>query len=186
MKNDVELLSELPETISKEQLCKLCHMSKSTALYLLESGLIKCTDTGKRTHRFIIRREDFFAFLSEREQNPQKFKAPDLWYCENPEKRKTRKTTAAEYDIPSLRTFYESKLERYDELLTLIQIRLFTGYEKATVEAWIRQGHLKYLDCLKGKMIPKEWFIDFLCSEWFNLSDRKSFLHQHYINKANK
>ena len=40
MKNDVELLSELPETISKEQLCKLCHMSKSTALYLLESGLI--------------------------------------------------------------------------------------------------------------------------------------------------
>lgn len=42
------LLREYPETVSKEQLCQICHISKRKATWLLEHGYIPCEDTGKK------------------------------------------------------------------------------------------------------------------------------------------
>ena len=39
---------DYPETISKEQLYQIAHISKATALHLLQNGLIPCKDTGKK------------------------------------------------------------------------------------------------------------------------------------------
>lgn len=43
------LRKEYPETITKEQFYKMAHISKATALHLLQSGLVPCKDTGKKT-----------------------------------------------------------------------------------------------------------------------------------------
>lgn len=40
-------LNTLPHTISKNQFYKICHISKRHAKYLLDSGLVKCVDSGK-------------------------------------------------------------------------------------------------------------------------------------------
>ena len=40
-----------PETISKEQFYRIAHISKATALHLLQNGLVPCKDTGKKTRR---------------------------------------------------------------------------------------------------------------------------------------
>lgn len=37
-----------PEMISKEQLYRIAHISKATALHLLQNGSIPCKDTGKK------------------------------------------------------------------------------------------------------------------------------------------
>lgn len=37
------ILDEYPEIITKEQLYKICHVSKKTALHYLVNGLIPCT-----------------------------------------------------------------------------------------------------------------------------------------------
>ena len=50
-----ELLKSCPDTISKEQLYKLCHISKRAAKYYLDLGVIRCTNNGKATHRYTIR-----------------------------------------------------------------------------------------------------------------------------------
>lgn len=40
------ILKAYPETISKEQLYKLCHISKRMAKFYLDNGMIACTNTG--------------------------------------------------------------------------------------------------------------------------------------------
>ena len=43
-----KLLDEYPEVVTKEQLRKICHISKRKATWLLENGYIPCTDTSKK------------------------------------------------------------------------------------------------------------------------------------------
>ena len=42
------LLMEYPEVISKEQVYRICHISKRKATWLLENGIIPCKDSGKK------------------------------------------------------------------------------------------------------------------------------------------
>ena len=41
-----ETLKRYPKEISKEQLCKLCHISKRAAKYYLDNGVIPCRCNG--------------------------------------------------------------------------------------------------------------------------------------------
>lgn len=59
----------IPDIITKDQLYQICHISKSTALYLLRSGKIPCEYTGKKTRCYkskrrmllhILKREKYF------------------------------------------------------------------------------------------------------------------------------
>lgn len=45
------ILKAYPETISKEQLYKLCHISKRMAKFYLDNGMVACTNTGHSTHK---------------------------------------------------------------------------------------------------------------------------------------
>ena len=66
-----QILDEYPEYITKEQLYRICHISKKTAQNLLESGEIPCTDTGKKTHRFRIAAVDVVDYLRRRDSEPK-------------------------------------------------------------------------------------------------------------------
>ena len=61
------LRREYPETISMDQLYRICHISKRKARWLLEHGVIPCQDSGKQTRRFSIRLEDVICFLEQRD-----------------------------------------------------------------------------------------------------------------------
>ena len=45
------LREQYPAVISKDQLYRICHISKRKALWLLEHGVIPCEDSGKQTRR---------------------------------------------------------------------------------------------------------------------------------------
>ena len=64
--------NEVPEVITKEQLWRLCHISKSTARFLLKSGKIPCQDSGKKTRRYRILKSDVLAYLEDRERCPER------------------------------------------------------------------------------------------------------------------
>lgn len=62
--------NNIPDTISKDQFCKICHMSKKNATKYLGT-VIPCSDNGKKTHRYTINKTDLISFLertSERQQ----------------------------------------------------------------------------------------------------------------------
>ena len=61
----------ISDTISKDQFCKICHMSKRTAGKYLGT-VIPCGDNGKKTHRYTITKADLIAFL-ERYPERQKY-----------------------------------------------------------------------------------------------------------------
>ena len=54
--------NSIPDTISKDQFCKICHMSKKTATKYL-GNVIPCSDNGKKTHRYSITKADLIAFF---------------------------------------------------------------------------------------------------------------------------
>ena len=61
------ILAAYPLYMTKEQMYQVCHISKRTCLFLLESGLVPCLDSGKKTRRFRIKTEDVIRFLEDRE-----------------------------------------------------------------------------------------------------------------------
>ena len=61
------LRNEYPETVSMDQLYRICHISKRKAKWLLENGIIPCQDSGRQTRRFQIRLEDIITFLERRD-----------------------------------------------------------------------------------------------------------------------
>ena len=62
MKHEFIDFDSIPETISKDQFCKICHMSKKTATKYLGS-VIPYSDNGKKTHRYSITKADLISFL---------------------------------------------------------------------------------------------------------------------------
>ena len=61
----------VPDVITKDQLYRICHISKSTALYLLQSGKIPCEYTGRKTRCYKIKKEDVIAYLENRKVFPE-------------------------------------------------------------------------------------------------------------------
>ena len=83
------LLMEYPEVISKEQVYRICHISKRKATWLLENGIIPCKDSGKKTRRFQVRTIDVINYLLTLEEKPQKVATPvGLFTSTNKEKKR--------------------------------------------------------------------------------------------------
>ena len=77
-----EILDSYPEYITKEQMYQICHISKRTCLYLLESGIVPCFDSGKKTRRYKIKTADVVEYLRRRQLSPSLFQAPSGYYSE--------------------------------------------------------------------------------------------------------
>ena len=74
------LKNTYPEKITKDQFYRICHISKKTASYFLDNGLVPCINSGKKTRKYTILLSNVIAFLEAREENPLVFKAPDNYY----------------------------------------------------------------------------------------------------------
>ena len=66
---------KVPDIITKEQFWKLCHISKATARYLLQSGKIPCIYSGKKTRCYQILKKDVMAYVMNRELFPEYYSA---------------------------------------------------------------------------------------------------------------
>ncbi len=53
------------EYLSGDDLYKFLHISKRKMKYLLENGYIPYTDTGKKTHRYLVKKDDAEAFIKK-------------------------------------------------------------------------------------------------------------------------
>lgn len=184
MNTYLDELANYGNTLTKEQLRIVCHISKRKATYLLQSGLIPCINTGKKTHTYIVAKSAVAFYLRDREENPQKYH-----FCSSETTNKNRSKTAVRLagpiriDEKRMRAYYKDKLSAFPDVLTTTQVKLLTGYGENTVRAWIEKGELPYLDCLAGWRIPKIWLIDFLCAPYCNGITRKSPAHLAFLDE---
>ena len=185
MENKLYNLDQYEDILTKEQMRIVCHISKRKAMYLLQSGLIPCINTGKKTHTYLIKKSDVETYLKDREINPWKYQV-EYPKCVSANERRNTKKALYLVDIiqyQNMWTYYKNLLISYPELMTVMQVKLFTGYGENTVREWINKDKLRYLDCIAGWRIPKTWLLQFLCSEYCNKITRKTQRHLSYISE---
>lgn len=178
-----ELRKQYPETISKDQFYRIAHISKATALYLLQSGLVPCEDSGKKTRRYTIRMDDVIDYMINREKHPEDYQAPVNWYKKYSGKKvslevfpgKPLKLSVREKN--AFRKYIERKLICYDDLMKVTEVIEVIGYSDTSIHRWCREKKLKAFHVSSKFLIPKISLVDFLLSQdSFNIK-RKSPQH---------
>lgn len=161
-------LQGYPSYISKEQLCKICHISKRTALRLLEDGSIPCKSNGKQTRKYQIALADVEVFLLKRQAriktNPR-------------EARNVYRPMSAEMKslLPHIVTDW---LEPYPDVLSVDEVVQITGYGSSSVVKWCKREDLQHYCIGRKFFVPKTWLQEFMLSERFWGIHVKSHIHQ--------
>ena len=154
------ILDTYPETISKEQLYKLCQVSKKTAQHYLVNGLIPCENTGKKTRQYTIRTTDVVAFLEARDRDPDIFLAPFGWYQQYPTVHRPRIHSIVMQQ--KLRTALDAILQSYPDVLTSDQVATITGYHHETVVRWCSKKKLEFFCVRRCYLIPTVSLVEYL------------------------
>lgn len=154
------ILDAYPETITKEQLYKLCHVSKKTAQHYLVNGIIPCVNTGKKTRQYIIRTEDVVAFLEARDRDPDAYLAPIGWYRQNAPIYRPRIHSPAMQK--KLKAALVSILQDYPDVLTSDQVAEVTGYHHETIVRWCGKKKLEFFYIRRSYLIPKTSLMEYL------------------------
>ena len=174
---------EYPEVITKDQFYRIAHISKATALFLLQSGKVPCKDSGKKTRRYKIRTDDVILYLIDREINPANYRAPDCWYKgrSGPYKsRVTYRNELSEMDEKTeeaFRSYITGQLDGYGDLLTVVEASEFIGYCDTSFHRWCAEKRIKAFNISGRYLIPKLCFVDFLASPYSYGITRKTWKH---------
>ena len=75
-----KILEEYPNGMTKDQFYRVARINKQHAKYLLDSGLVPCINTGKKTRKYHIATHDVITYLCDREDHPEKYKVPTGFY----------------------------------------------------------------------------------------------------------
>lgn len=166
---------EIPETITKDQFYRICHISKQTARFLLQSGKVPCKYSGKRTRCYTIKKKDVIEYLRNRERCPEAYKVIPGWYSGGYNPR-------SHQDIPSdildsMREYYSGLLKNEPGVMTARNIHTLTGYAVTSINNWVLKGNLKAFRKGSINMIPKVYLVDFFCSIYFRTIQRKTPWH---------
>ena len=156
-----DLLNEYPETVQKEQFRIICHISKRTARYLLQSGLVPCVQSGKKTRNYTIKMKDVVRYLERREIHPEKYKLPPGSYSGTYEPKPMLPESVT---TEELRKYYIECFRNIPDIVSTREAAELTGATASTVARWIRTEKLKGLSLVPAFIIPKVNLIDFMAS----------------------
>ena len=124
----------IPDIITKDQLYQICHISKSTALYLLRSGKIPCEYTRKKTRCYKIKKADVITYLEKRKVFPESYSAPAGWYKGNYTVK--MKTELPEQILENMKLYYTELFAQYPDVLTTSEISKVIGYGTTSINNW--------------------------------------------------
>lgn len=167
------ILEQYPPVISKEQLYKICHISKKTAQYYLESGLIPCQCSGKQTRKYKINTADVVSFLIERDRNIGQHRAADGWYA-------VKRHSQAPYtpaQCEALRIALEQILPHYPDVLSCVEIAEIVKCNEGTVASWCREDKMKHFLIRRKYWIPQSFFLDYLSAGGYRSVSVRSYRH---------
>ena len=77
-----KILEEYPTGMTKDQFYRVARINKQHAKYLLDSGLVPCINTGKKTRKYHIATHDVITYLCDREDNPKSIKCQRAFISE--------------------------------------------------------------------------------------------------------
>lgn len=182
------MLSSLPQVLSGEQVRCALHISKRKCAWMLNNGFIKCQNTGKRTRKYTVLKEDLLTYIEDSQIHPEKYVTPYAEFSTVKYNKPRPHKTGFPSSLPStFRPWLEQEFEHVPDALTIQQVIFTTGYTDNTVNRWLRQGHLKSVQTQTTKIIPKLWLIDFYCTYAYtitNMSNKHIKLLQKFFKET--
>ena len=158
-KNYSSLLAQYPETITLDQLYKICHFSKRKGRWLLENNIIPCMDTGKKTHRFQIQLADVIVFLKKRDSQSIEETIPDGIFSN---RKPYQKAAPPHIDEMGFEAYLQKEWVDVPDALTSMEAAALLGYHRVAINAWVLQKKLPAIDYYGRIIIAKEHWIQFL------------------------
>lgn len=133
---------EVPVVITKEQLWKLCHISKNTARILLQSGKIPCIYSGGKTRCYKILKKDAITYIANRDVFPEYYAVSDGSYATS---SRHRISSARIREIKEdMHDYFAYLLRKYPDVLGNEMISSITGYSKTAINNWCKEGYLRH------------------------------------------
>lgn len=168
------MLNDYPDILSGEQVRCILHISKRKCAWMLNSGMIKCTDTGKLTRRYTVRKNDLITYIKDSEKHPEKYVTPyGEFSAVKYDKSKATKPSKKGFpsSLPSgFRAWLEKEMVNLPDALSVRDVIVATGYTDNSVNRWLRKGWLKSITVPTGQIIAKDWLIDFYCSYGYTIA----------------
>jgi len=165
-----ELRKRYPKYVSKEQLYVICRISKRSAKYLLDNGIIPCEDTGKKTRRYRVALKDIIAYLKKRD-NTGKTLIPHGEVSSKNKKASSPRTSYAQAILlgqeDEVRRYFEYIFSDFPDVLSSYDVSEMTGLAYATVQRLLKSGSIRSWFVDTKYMIPKAYMLDFLGSHKF-------------------
>lgn len=175
---------DLPETIAKEQFYRIAHISKNTARWLLQSGLVPCQDSGKKTRRYTIKTQDAIEYLRIRAIDPHRYDLPiankpgGKAHCREGYEHRELFIHMDDGQRALLRSYFETYLDDCNDLINVTTTARMLGYSQSAIVKWCVTGRVKAF-LVSGKyLIPKICLVDYLMSADAMCVRQKSFRHE--------
>ncbi len=177
---------QIPDVMTKDQFYRICHISKATARYLLQSGTVPCHYTGKKTRCYTIRKEDVQEYLRKRSNHPEDYTATAGWYGTKRSKSIGMPKQLSAETLGKLHSYYTALLVNYPDVLSTNEIVELTGYSRITVNKWCNENCVPHFFRKRTNYIPKTLLIDFFCSERFRNISKKTKWHIYTLRDFNQ
>lgn len=178
------LVDEFPPIIREADLCRICHISKRKAAWLLEHGYIPCEDTKKKTRRFTILLTHAIQYLERLESEPEALRTPAGIFSSK--YRTQARTITIIYDTQKLRIIIAQSLMDSNDFLNVTQASRLVGYSESTVSKWVVSGRLRSFRGIHGRIIAMEDLIEYMASDYATKIVVKSAIHQGWFDKYNQ
>ena len=167
------LKAQYPKYVSVNQLYKICHIAKRTAVYLLDHGIIPYIDTGKTTWKYRIALVDVIKYLQKRDKGKKGVPRGAVnnkrkYYY--PRKKKYEVTFASKISddmAPLLEEYFQRVFENQPDIMMPEDVASILGFTGNTIRRKINNGDLKAIVYSGKYMIPKVHLLQFLSSSSF-------------------
>ena len=169
------LREQYPEIITKDQLYRICRISKRKALWLLENGVIPCEDSGKKTRRFRIKLEDVINFLARRDTGELDAILPQGIFSSGSHPVCQPRTYL---DSEELCTFILAEWEGQPDVLTVREAAELCGYSIHAVSSWVRKGSVASIAYHGANLVSKDSLARWLASREGQGIGHLSEMHQ--------
>ncbi len=159
-----ELRKKYPPILSLEDVRIILRISRRKASWMLQNGIIKCTNNGKKTKQYAVDIDDLFDYFKKVEINDPSVRIPSGIFSSRVAEQASRKLLLdAIHAVPSadFSLFLADEWCEYDDLLYWNDVVKITGYAKTTVNKWMADKLLKKAIAQDGHFTTKEWLIEF-------------------------
>lgn len=169
------LINKYPEFVTKDQFYRICHISKKTALYYLENGLIPCINSGKKTRKYKIAIKDIVFFLEDRDKDPNRYYLPNHYnnpFLPSKIRQYTPKPRTDGYkygyklkrmsEVTDYRKYLEQQFVDYPDMMTRSQVQQITGHSIEAILSWCKSGEVRYIRHHNAYLLQKKSVISYL------------------------